>query len=98
MSRFQHVTRDVDQSKGGRTTAAFFDFDGTLIAGFSVASFVGRKLLSGRISPRQMLEQLLTIGDYGLRRTDFAGLLTRAAMNLRGTSDRALRDFAKEVF
>jgi putative phosphoserine phosphatase/1-acylglycerol-3-phosphate O-acyltransferase len=98
MSRFQHVTPDVDQSKGGRTTAAFFDFDGTLIAGFSVASFVGRKLLSGRMSPREVLEQLLTIGDYGLGRTDFVGLLTRAAASLRGTSDSALRDFAKEVF
>ncbi|MGB5625992.1 MAG: HAD-IB family hydrolase [Woeseiaceae bacterium] len=98
MSRFQHVTRDIDRSKGGRTTAAFFYFDGTLIAGFSVASFVSRKLLSGRMSPREALEQLLTIGDYGLGRTDFAGLLTRAATSLRGTSDSALRDFAKEVF
>ncbi len=98
MSRFQHVTRDVDQSKSGRTTAAFFDFDGTLIAGFSVASFVGRKLLSGRTSPREALEQLLTIGDYGVGRTDFAGLLTRAATSLRGTSDSTLREFAKEVF
>jgi len=98
MRRFQHVTHDVDRSKRGRTTAAFFDFDGTLIAGFSVASFVGRKLLSGRMSPREVLEQLLSVSDYGLGRTDFAGLLTRAAESLRGASDSELRDFAREVF
>ncbi len=98
MTRFPHVTDAVDRSRGGRTTAAFFDFDGTLIAGFSVASFVGRKLLTGKMSPQEVLEQLLTIGDYGLGRTDFAGLLTRAATSLRGASDSALRDFAREVF
>ena len=98
MTRFPHVTAAIDRSRGGRTTAAFFDFDGTLIAGFSVASFVGRKLLSGRMSPQEVLEQLFTIGDYGLGRTDFAGLLTRAATSLRGTSESVLRDFAREVF
>jgi len=98
VTRFQHVTAYIDRSRRGRTTAAFFDFDGTLIAGFSVASFVGRKFLSGKMSPQEALEQLLTIGDYGLGRTDFAGLLTRAATSLRGTSDRALRDLAREVF
>ena len=98
MTRFRHVTANVDRSKGGRTTAAFFDFDGTLIAGYSVASFVGRKLLSGRMSPREALEQIFTIGDYGLGRTDFAGLLTRAATSLEGTPDSVLREFAREVF
>jgi putative phosphoserine phosphatase/1-acylglycerol-3-phosphate O-acyltransferase len=98
MTRFQHVTSDVERSRGGRTTAAFFDFDGTLIAGFSVASFLSRKFLSGRMSAGETLGQLLTIGDYGLGRTDFAGLLTRAATSLQGTSDSALRDFGREVF
>jgi putative phosphoserine phosphatase/1-acylglycerol-3-phosphate O-acyltransferase len=98
MTRFEHVTEHVDRSSRGRTTAAFFDFDGTLIAGFSVASFVGRKLLSGRMGPQELLEQLLSIGDYGLGRTDFAGLLTRAAKSLHGTRDSTLREFAAEVF
>lgn len=98
MTRFQHVTANVDRSRGGRTTAAFFDFDGTLIAGYSVASFVARKLFTGRMSPQEALEQILTIGDYGLGRTDFAGLLTRAATSLEGTPDSVLREFAREVF
>jgi len=50
------------------------------------------------MSPGEALEQLLTVCDYGLGRTDFAGLLTRAAASLRGASDRTLRGIAKEVF
>ena len=52
MKLYSQITREVDLSRGGAKTAALFDFDGTLIAGYSVASFLKRRILSGHMPPR----------------------------------------------
>jgi len=98
MNRYASICSEVEQSPAGKSTAAFFDFDGTLIAGFSIASFLGRRLLSGKMPPREALEQLLAICDYGLGYTDFTDVLAHSASSLQGTSDSMLQDMAMEVF
>ena len=98
MNRYSHVTAEVDQIQGGRATAAFFDFDGTLISSFSVAAFLRRRLLSGRMPPREALEQLFAICNYGLKQIDFADVLTQFALALQGVSDSAMRELADEIF
>ena len=98
MKHYSQVTAEVDQSRGGRTTAAFFDFDGTLIAGFSIASFLQRRLLSGDMPPRELLEQLVAAWKYGIGTSDFADVLARSAESLRGTSATALAETARDVY
>lgn len=98
MKHYSHVTAEVDQSRGGRTTAAFFDFDGTLIAGFSVASFVQRRILSGNMSAGQMFMQLVAAWQYGLGMAGFAEVLARSARTLAGSSAADLEDAAREVY
>lgn len=98
MKHYSQVTAEIDQSRGGRTTAAFFDFDGTLIAGYSVASFLQRRLLSGNMPPRELLEQLVAAWKYGIGTSDFAGVLAQSAESLRGTSESALAETAREIY
>lgn len=98
MKLYPHVTAEVDQSRGGRTTAAFFDFDGTLIAGYSVASFVQRRLFSGDMPPREALGQLISAWQYGITKTDFADILVQSAATVRGTSDAIFKKTAREVY
>jgi putative phosphoserine phosphatase/1-acylglycerol-3-phosphate O-acyltransferase len=98
MKLYPHVTAEVDQSRGGRSTAAFFDFDGTLIAGYSVASFVQRRVLSGGMPPREALGQLIAAWQFGIRKTGFADVLVRSAASLRGTSDSTFGETAREVY
>lgn len=98
MSRYAHVTSEIDRSRGGKTTAAFFDFDGTLIAGYSVASFLKRRLFSGDMPPREALRQLFSICSYGLGRSDFTDVMRESAAALRGVSDRAMRELAGQIF
>ena len=40
MSRHQEIIKAVEMAPDGPTIGAFFDFDGTLISGFSVFSFI----------------------------------------------------------
>ena len=98
MNSYPHVTGEVDQSRGGRTTAAFFDFDGTLIAGYSVSSFIQRRALSGDMSPRELLGQLTAAWQYGVTNTDFTAVLTGSAKSLRGISDSVMKQTAREVY
>lgn len=98
MKHYSLVTAEIDQSKGGRTRAAFFDFDGTLIAGMSVASFLQRRLLSGNMPPREMFGQLQATWDYGVGGANFLKLLTRSAESMRGISDAELAETARQVY
>jgi len=98
MKHYSHVTVDVDQSKGGRTTAAFFDLDGTLIAGYSVLSFLRHRVLSGAMPPREAIEQLIAGWEYGLKVTDFPDIMAQTAASLRGISDSLLQETAMEIY
>jgi putative phosphoserine phosphatase/1-acylglycerol-3-phosphate O-acyltransferase len=98
MKHYAHVTVDVDQSKGGKTTAAFFDFDGTLIAGYSVLSFLRHRALSGNMPPREAIEQLVAGWEYGLNVTDFRGILAQTAASLRGISESVIQETALQLY
>jgi putative phosphoserine phosphatase / 1-acylglycerol-3-phosphate O-acyltransferase len=98
VNHYSEVTAEVDGSRGGRTTAAFFDFDGTLIFGFSVASFVQRRLLSGDMPPREMFRQFMAAWQYGLGMADFEDVLVHSARGLRGSAATALEEAAREVY
>jgi len=98
MKHYAHVTADVDQSEGGRTTAAFFDFDGTLIAGYSVLSFLRHRVFSGDMPPREAIEQLAAGWQYGLNSIDFPGILEQTVTSLRGISDSLMRETALEIY
>lgn len=98
MKHYAHITADVDQSKGGRTTAAFFDFDGTLIAGFSVLSFLRQRVLNGDMPPREAITQLAAGWEYGLKLSNFPDILAQTAASLRGVSDSLLAETAEQVY
>ena len=98
MKHYAHVTADVDQSRGGCTTAAFFDFDGTLIAGFSVLSFLRQRVLSGDMPPREAITQLAAGWEYGLKLSDFSDVMAQTAASLRGISDSLMVDTSEQVY
>ena len=98
MKHYAHITADVDQSRGGRTTAAFFDLDGTLIAGFSVLSFLRQRVLSGDMPPREAITQLAAGWEYGLKLSNFPDILAQTAASLRGVSDSLLAETSEQVY
>ena len=98
MNRYREITREVDRSPGGAGTAAFFDFDGTLIAGFSVAAFMKRKLLSGNMSVDEALENLVMLGTYSLQQSEFDEVLVESARKLKGTAESEIEEMGRQVF
>jgi putative phosphoserine phosphatase/1-acylglycerol-3-phosphate O-acyltransferase len=92
------ITQEVESSGRGRRTAAFFDFDGTLIYGFSVFFFLYRRYRKGQVSREETLEQLQAIAAYTTKRADFEGLMDEFCLGMAGQSDADLWELAEEVF
>lgn len=98
MNAYEHVTSEVDRARKGASTAAFFDFDGTLIATYSVSSFLKRRLANGDMRLRELLAQLSAAWQYAVAKEQFADVLVDSALALRGATDRSLAETAREVY
>lgn len=92
------VTRAVDRSPDGPRIGAFFDFDGTLIAGFSVTAFMKEQLRRGDVAPGQFLELMAAATNFSLGNLGFSGLMVASAKLLRGVSEQSYIEFGEEVY
>ena len=98
MNPYEHVTRLVDESPEGPEIGALFDFDGTLIAGFSVTSFFREQLLRGELSPTQFLEVAAAAANFSFGNLGFSGLMIASAKLLKGIPERSYIEFGEQVF
>jgi putative phosphoserine phosphatase/1-acylglycerol-3-phosphate O-acyltransferase len=98
MALHADLTRDIREAPPGPKVGAFFDVDQTLLAGFSATSFWQERLLSGRMSPREMGEGLLGALSFALGRTGFSGFLATSTAAYRGLAESVLEELGEEVF
>jgi putative phosphoserine phosphatase/1-acylglycerol-3-phosphate O-acyltransferase len=75
---------EIRASPRGRRTGAFFDFDGTLIAGFSGNEFYRARLRAREVGPGELARTLLAVGDMRLRGADVDGLMRTAIAVWKG--------------
>jgi len=98
MTRHKELTQAVESAPDGPAVGAFFDFDGTLIAGFSVFAFIKEQIKRADLSPRELTELMATMTSYGLGRLGFSGLMAAAAQMLRGVSEESYAEFGADVY
>ena len=82
----------------GPGTVAFFDLDGTIIFGFSIASIFRQRILSGGLSPRAALEQFFSLVSHGINGTEYSKLLEEGAATLAGVVEDEFIELGKTVF
>ena len=63
---FSKLIADINASKPGPETAAIFDFDGTIIAGFSATVFLQDALTRGELKPDELYELTRALTGFGL--------------------------------
>ncbi|MEO0576243.1 MAG: HAD-IB family hydrolase [Pseudomonadota bacterium] len=98
MNLYPRITRDVDAGPKGAHVAALFDFDGTLIAGFSVFAFFREQLRRRELSRNQLSRIGLAAAGYGAGNLGFSGLLVASAKMLEGMSEADMNAMAADVF
>jgi len=95
---YRDVTRDVDAAPPGPGSIAFFDFDGTLIFGYSIAAVFRERVLSGRLGVREALTQFFSLIGHGVSHSDYSVLLEEAARSLSGLPEQEFVDLGERVF
>ena len=82
----------------GPAIGAFFDLDGTLVAGFTPTAHAADRLRSGQARIGEVLGVVEASLRYKLGRMQFGPLLTRAATYLRGESLAELDEVCDRLF
>ncbi|NNK37482.1 MAG: HAD-IB family hydrolase, partial [Xanthomonadales bacterium] len=98
MTVHREVIRAIERAPEGPGIGAFFDFDGTLIAGFSATVFLKEQLRRGEVSPYEFLELLSAATQFSMGGVGFSGLMTTAAQFMRGVRESDYIDFGEELF
>jgi putative phosphoserine phosphatase/1-acylglycerol-3-phosphate O-acyltransferase len=98
MTLHAQLTEEIHAGPPGSKVGAFFDLDQTLLAGFSATSFFRERLVSGRVSPRELGESFLGALSFGLGRTGFSGFMAATTAAYRGLAESVLEEIGQEVF
>ena len=88
----------IAASPPGPTVGAFFDCDGTLVAGFTAAAHAGHRIRHGQARIGEVFGVVEASLRYKLGRMQFERLLTRAARYLRGESLSELDEVGERVY
>lgn len=92
------ITREIRKGPSGPKVGAFFDVDHTLLASFSAFAFFRERLMSGRVSPREVIDQVAGGIGFAIGRIGFSGLMAASTAMYRGLSEQFLEELGDEVF
>jgi len=98
MSPLNNVVAEVMKLPDGPQIGAFFDFDGTVISGYSVTAFIKEQVRRGHLSPRELVELLSTMTSFGLGDLGFSAMMVAATQFLRGIREDSYANFGEELF
>jgi putative phosphoserine phosphatase/1-acylglycerol-3-phosphate O-acyltransferase len=89
---------EIAAGPDGPEVGAFFDFDGTLIAGYSAEAFVLDAIRRRQVDPQLMVRSVLAGLDMQLRGRDVTALMEIAAEAAQGQREEALIELGRRLF
>ena len=95
---YQNVVAEVENLPDGPEIGALFDFDGTIISGYSVVTFFREQLRRGHMSPRDVVELVSVMASFGIGVLGFPALVLAASQFLRGVREDSYTAFGEEIF
>lgn len=98
MATLQTLLQDIEASPSGPSIAAIFDFDGTIIAGFSATTFIKEQLRRGDLSPRDFVELMSAMTNFGMGKLGFSGMMAVNAQFMRGMEEETYWEVGDELY
>lgn len=96
--KIDELLQTIYDAGEGPEIAAFFDFDNTLIAGYSVQAVFEEQLRAGEMSLKEFRSHAAAAAKYSLGRINFSGLVSETASAMRGQAEYVMEEFGERVF
>ena len=98
MALYAPLTREIDEGPAGPAVGAFFDLDGTIIAGYSAMAFLRDRFATGGMDVRGLVGALITAARFELGRLGFSGLIAATAASIGNVPEREMEELAERIF
>jgi len=98
MTSIKQLLNDVEASANGPEVAAIFDFDGTIIAGYSAVVFIKEQVKRGELSARDFVELMTAMTNFGLGNLGFSGMMVVNAQFMKGTEEQTYMDLGEQLY
>ena len=89
---------EVDASPAGPKIGAFFDLDGTLVAGFTVAAVTRDRLRRREVGATEFLHMMQLAVEYRLGRQQFENVIEGAVRSTRGRLAEDVEEMGERIF
>lgn len=97
-SKTEVLTNSIMAGEMGPQVGAFFDLDRTLIKNFSAKEFFQTRLLSGKMTAREIVAQFAGVIVYAMGQGNFAGLAAVGAQGVKGVKEELFIEVGEEVY
>jgi len=97
-SNLEPLLKAIEEAPDGPRICAIFDFDGTLISGYSAIAFIREQLRRGDLSVRDFLELASAMASFGLGNMGFSAMMASTTQFLSGIEEQAYIDLGEELF
>ena len=94
----QDVIAEILELPDGPEIGALFDFDGTIISGYSAIAFIREQVRRGNLSPRELVELGGAMASFGMGRMGFSAMMIATSQFLRGIREDSYANFGRELF
>ncbi len=98
MTLHSNITHEVYESPRGEKIGAFFDFDGTVIHGYSAFAFIKEQLLRGDIKPTELIELSAAMTSFGLGSIGFSAMMSATSQFMKGMNEEEYIAFGESVY
>ncbi|MEP2989159.1 MAG: HAD-IB family hydrolase [Parasphingorhabdus sp.] len=98
MSEHKSHLQDVLNAPEGPHIAALFDFDGTIIAGYSATAMLQEKIKRREMTAEELVQTVNVIAQYSTGNMGFSGLMSGAAKFMKGVTEESYFEFGEELY
>lgn len=101
MQLYENIIKEVQESPKGAKGAkigAFFDFDGTIIYGYSATKYLREQIRRGDVKPRHIPKVARVMTQYALGDLDFSGMMADTSEFLKGINEQDYIEFGELLY
>lgn len=98
MADVAELLEQIASAPAGPEICALFDFDGTVIAGYSATVFIREQLRRGDITVRDLIELTSAMSQFGMGRLGFSAMMAATTQFMRGIEEKDYHDVGEKLF